>query len=97
MFVARLGSVFTGTDYPEDLNEFVIYPNPANDKFILQSVSIINEIKIYNSNGEITYSHTDLKQYERNEINISFLPAGIYFVQVFHAEKFYCRKIIIQH
>ncbi len=55
-----------------------IYPNPTSDKFYIESKFFADEIKILNLAGEILYRST--LNTEKIEIDISNLPAGVYFV-----------------
>ncbi len=55
-----------------------IYPNPTADKFSIESKFFADEIKILNLAGEVLYRET--LSAEKTEIDISNLPAGVYFV-----------------
>ncbi len=55
-----------------------IYPNPTSGKFYIESKFISDEIKILNLTGEVLYSK--ILNAETTEIDISNLPAGVYFV-----------------
>ncbi len=97
MFVARLGVTPTGIEYLQNANEFAIYPNPGNGQFILRSDEDLKSIEIYNLTGEKIYSMSNLKQQLQNEINISTLPDGIYFVQLQSENGVSIQKLIVQH
>ncbi|MES2285882.1 MAG: T9SS type A sorting domain-containing protein [Bacteroidota bacterium] len=78
-----------------------ISPNPSNGKFTIElsSSGVSNDnkyvVKIYNVLGEQTYL-SELKQLTRNEIDLSHVPKGIYFVNVYIDNKIYIRKIVKQ-
>jgi arabinogalactan endo-1,4-beta-galactosidase len=68
-------------DQFEIANEFIVYPNPANDiLYVKSSGEIINNIKIYNANGVLVRNHSEDLQLQ--SINISVLPKGIYFLRI---------------
>ncbi|MDP1746417.1 MAG: right-handed parallel beta-helix repeat-containing protein [Bacteroidota bacterium] len=79
----------------------IISPNPSNGKFAIElsSSGISNNnkfvVKIYNVLGEqICFS--ELKPLTHNEIDLSNVPKGIYFVNVYNGDKIYTRKIVKQ-
>ncbi len=55
-----------------------IYPNPTAGKFFIDNKFLSDEIKILNLAGEVLYRST--LNFEKTEIDISNLPAGVYFV-----------------
>ena len=57
---------------------FRIYPNPANDKFIVESESIVS-IKLYDMLGKEAITQT---ADGKTEIDISHLPKGVYNVRI---------------
>ena len=74
-------------------SEISISPNPSSGIFTLQSTAEITTIEIYNVLGEEVYK-SEVKS-QKEEINLSNQPSGIYFVKVITDEKVYSRKIII--
>ena len=76
--------------------ELSIYPNPANDKFVIQSDEQISAIEIYNLAWEMISLKVDFNQQLKQEINVSLFPAGIYFVKVLCNDKLYYKRLIIQ-
>ncbi len=97
MFVAKIGSVPTGTDYLSDTDEFNIFPNPGNGQFTLRTDGIIHSIDVYSISGEKVYSQTNLKQPLNTRINLSALSPGIYLIKANVEERQYSRKLIIQN
>lgn len=65
----------------EDELEYSIYPNPTNGFLQLSSDKLIGEIRIYNTTGEIIQIHRGLSLYNK-ALNIEFLPAGLYVIEV---------------
>jgi hypothetical protein len=73
-------------------NQMLIYPNPANDKMIIQLLKPEeNGLKIYNSLGQLMDENTTIA----NQYNIqtSRLHGGIYFVKAGNMTK----SFIVQH
>jgi hypothetical protein len=56
-----------------------IFPNPASKLVHLESSSIIQEIKIFNSTGKLVLSQSALWTYE-SKFDVSDLPPGVYIV-----------------
>ena len=59
-----------------DLNSYVLSPNPANDKLTIDGVSDY-DAKIYNDLGQFI-----MKTSNTNTIDVSTLSKGIYFIKV---------------
>ncbi|MGZ4082054.1 MAG: T9SS type A sorting domain-containing protein [Bacteroidia bacterium] len=59
---------------------FSIFPNPATDKITIQSKNELGTISILNSLGENVFQ--SISKDVREQIDISKLPSGIYFVEV---------------
>ncbi len=77
------------TNNSEFETEFVtIYPNPISDILTIKSENNIVKINILNSSGNII-----LQSYQNN-INLSNLNSGIYFVEIFTIDNVFIRKII---
>ncbi|MES2285884.1 MAG: right-handed parallel beta-helix repeat-containing protein [Bacteroidota bacterium] len=85
----------------ELVNDLIISPNPSKGKFIIElsnpggANNNIYIVKIYNVLGEQIYL-SELNQLTRNEIDLSIVPEGIYFVNVYIDNKIYTRKIVKQ-
>ncbi len=58
--------------------DYLIYPNPADDHFYISNVTSEVQVVIYNSTGMVVYS----EKTNGNEINVSHLAPGLYFVKV---------------
>lgn len=71
-----------------------IYPNPVNNKFIINNLDEFTEYLILNINGGILKKNT-LKPFQ-NEIEIINLTSGIYFVRLLGKGESFTTKIIKQ-
>jgi len=78
--------------------EFLIYPNPAAEKFYISSASVIGNvmIKIFDARGTLVRSFRAEGIFPgREEINIQNLPGGIYYLAVSSTEKNEIHKLLI--
>ena len=78
-------------------NEFYISPNPSSGLFTINMENVTGkmaEVEIYNVLGEKVYK-SDVKS-QKEEINLSNQPKGIYFVKIIADEKVYEQKIVIE-
>src|SRR6185437_6295427 len=67
-----------------------IYPNPANNKIIIDETNVV-EVKFFDVLGnEITTT-------KQNQIDVSNLPNGVYFIQVQTSTGISTQKIMVQH
>jgi len=87
------GSIGTGITETSSNVSFNIYPNPAKDNLFINSGSLINEMSIINSTGQIVYTATNIPG--NTSINISTFKQGIYFVNVTNNEGSYTKRILI--
>ncbi len=74
----------TGTMVLNEINksEFKVYPNPVKDiLFVEGKLNSISRLELINSEGKRIQSF-DLELNNRNKINISNLPNGIYFYKI---------------
>jgi len=74
----------------------MLYPNPNNGKFSINSVNTINLIEVYNMLGELIYAASDINPQTQKEIDISAAPKGIYFVKISDKDKTCTVKIVVQ-
>ena len=75
-----------------------IYPNPANDIFIINVKSKFKNslVEILNVFGEKIFSEKILND-SKEEIHFNNVLSGVYFVKVFDGENNYCKKLIVEH
>lgn len=99
-FVVGNISASTGINNQDLSNNFVLYPNPANDKLSFGPLipkggtQAVSEISIYNSLGKKVNSDKPVSSaMNQLEINVSKLPDGIYFLSVGDLNK----KFVIRH
>ena len=77
-FIANF-SYNTGIDENEN-SVYTLYPNPANDKILIESATPVNRCEIYRLDGSMVYSLQNRS--EKLEINVSDLPSGTYIINV---------------
>jgi len=84
-------------EYERD--DLLIYPNPAKDKFKVQSSKskvVVSEIKIYDLNGRKMIEKLFPVGSETIEIDVSGLKSGVYFCRLISENKSVTKKLIIQ-
>ena len=69
-------SLITGLNETKTNHTFLLYPNPTNG-IIRSSVGNVKSIEVLNELGEII-----IKQFDANEIDLTNMPAGIYFIKL---------------
>lgn len=67
----------------QDLNfSFTIYPNPTTNYFHIESSKLYSQIIIYDLTGKLIYKKEYYNSIAKQNININYLPKGIYFVNI---------------
>ena len=65
---------------PEVENNFIIYPNPANDIIYLKLLpERVKNIRMFNISGQVVLSKKD---YYKNAVNIGKIPSGLYLMEI---------------
>jgi hypothetical protein len=75
-----------------DLDTFKFYPNPVNDNLHLSYSKELTSVKVINSQGQVLFLKSVLDK--NAQINMSNLPAGIYFVEVKSLDTYKTIKVI---
>lgn len=59
---------------------FTIYPNPVNEKIVINSEKVLRDVFIYTNQGQLIkcYKQSDYL----NEIGVDFLLSGVYFLKL---------------
>lgn len=77
------------------LNEFSLFPNPASDMLYCKNDGAAGTLQVLNSVGALI----DVQQIQVNDllsINISELPAGVYFIRLLSDETIQTKRFIKQ-
>lgn len=94
MYRYKFDAPTSTTSLDKEDNNFNVYPNPFLDKLSIDTKLIAQNrfyVKVYNATGRIVYNSEKL--ISANEINLVFLPKGIYML-VLSNEQVYSKKII---
>jgi hypothetical protein len=72
--------------------EVSIYPNPSNGILSIKTVSKINQVRIFDQTGKLTFTDASGK----STIDISGNRTGVYYVEVLTEMKRYVQKVLLQ-
>ncbi len=78
----------------EQKNEHIsIYPNPANSILYINGLTGPAFVRIYNTYGKLMLTNTDILH---GELNVSFLPIGIYIIMIETNKESFVKKFSIR-
>ncbi|MDF1672157.1 MAG: PKD domain-containing protein [Vicingaceae bacterium] len=85
-------------DLLDNSEEFTVYPNPASDivNIRAENSSVINEIIIFNTMGQIVLSDNSLNRSSQVQIDVSRLKDGLYFLNIKSEKGVTTKKINIK-
>jgi hypothetical protein len=75
---------------PENNKSIRLFPNPANDIFVVDGVSENAVLSFYDSQGK------QIAVFYGNTANVSILPSGMYSVHVIDGENVFVDKVIVR-
>ena len=78
----------------EDENSFMVYPNPNNGQFIIESVFGFNGFKIYDQIGKLIHVENLVSLNYIHNVNIDLLN-GVYLIELTTPKTIYSSKIIV--
>jgi hypothetical protein len=98
--IREVNSVTIGIDGITLVNELNIYPNPSSGIFTVESSGVSGKslIEVYNVFGGKVFE-TSLAQTTKgatNEINLTTLPSGIYFIQLVNQKGRISKRVVIE-
>lgn len=79
----------TGLDSQKEDSEILIYPNPATNYLMINSLKTVDKVEIYDLMGK-----TSITSNNETKINISHLQKGIYLIHIYLADKVITKKIM---
>jgi hypothetical protein len=75
---------------------FEMYPNPASGRLNFNHADLkSSELKIYNSIGQMIFSPSE-DQLRNNDLDISCLERGIYFVKIKNKDTEFTKKLLVE-
>ncbi len=83
----------TGIDKIDVSDEYTILPNPASE-YIRFDIPEKSDIQVYSSTGVCVFNKNDVSPNE--EVNVSDLAPGMYFILIKNEERTISKKVIIQ-
>jgi aminopeptidase YwaD len=83
------------TGFEEFDDKIIVYPNPANNYFLVEAVSTeLIEVIIFDAFGKLIRTE---QEYSNTKINVSGLANGLYIVMIKGNKTSLQEKILIQH
>ncbi|MBK7175444.1 MAG: T9SS type A sorting domain-containing protein [Bacteroidales bacterium] len=85
-----------GIPEPNNAEGIKIYPNPVSNYFFLELKEILKScsIEIADAQGRVVLK---INRYNKESVDVSHLPAGIYSVKVMDGKSFSVKKFLIRH
>jgi 1,4-alpha-glucan branching enzyme len=77
---------------PASLNEIILFPNPVSSYLSIRGIEGTHQFLIFTSTGKLVNT---IQVIDKAELDISYLPAGIYFYSVTKDKKTHTGKLII--
>lgn len=88
-----------GVEEVEENKEFTIYPNPTNGKIYLKMNQTedlkIKNIVVYNVFGAELSLDVEIKPTSTQQIDLTQLPNGVYFIELQTVNKSYRKKLVL--
>jgi hypothetical protein len=75
-------------------NDIVVYPNPFTNSIFITTNEVYQELFIFNTLGSTVFYKQLLQK--QNEIDVSELPSGVYYINILNNEKIATTKIVKQ-
>ena len=76
-----------------ELTGISMYPNPANNDFVVKGLDLESNITIHDMNGKLVMTK---ESYTGDAINVAQLQAGIYFVNISNDNGSATKKLIVE-
>ena len=80
--IGKMSDVVNVKEIEDHQRNVNIYPNPAKDEIHVSSEERIEEVRIYNINGQQTTVNSQQTSSTGMTINISNLNSGVYFIKI---------------
>ena len=79
-------------------NSFSVYPNPASGVVVIQSNEVFSglEISLFDMNGRLLYSESNVASSNRLQFDVSNLASGMYLLQINSEEKTTVKQLVKQ-
>lgn len=93
MFISKMlhGSITSLNNKNVNFSD-IVFPNPNKGQFQIKFSSIPNQIKIFNTNGQVI---KEIKTNNFKNSNINIDKNGLYYLQIFYNEKIVTRKVLV--
>jgi hypothetical protein len=77
-------------------NGLIIYPNPSDGQVRIDfQTTALTDLSIFNSEGSLVFNRSQINN--KSQLDLSFLPKGIYFLRFNSEGDVYTQKLVILH
>lgn len=83
----------------EATEDFRVFPNPASDQFVIEANMEQMEayqVRLYNMQGQLVRSPELMPYADRQTVNVSNLPSGLYSLLITQGSRHYSQKVVIR-
>lgn len=83
----------------EDNQDFQVYPNPAKGQLFIESSLQENtpyQVRLVDTQGRMVYTPAVGRPSDRQTLNVSGLPAGLYGLVILQGDRQYFQKVVIR-
>jgi len=77
-------------------NTLKVFPNPSSGKIRIKNGADVTQVIVYNQLGRQVYSRILTEGEKLNEIDLTRLKKGVYFIEIYDPENRHTQKIVIQ-
>ena len=81
LYGMKLIEQYLNLDKIEINSNNIVYPNPTTSKIYISSSEVINDLEVFNTSGQNMYSNKFNSFLKDKELDLSFLPAGVYMLK----------------
>jgi hypothetical protein len=90
------GDVMTGLDEDPALSEVMIFPNPNNGVFYVNSINYLpSRLLICNTLGQVLFEKNEFTTLE-DQIEVSNLTSGVYLIKLFIHNQTITRRMVVK-
>lgn len=79
----------SGLDSLTNNSGVIIYPNPANNYLMINSIKTVDKVELTDFTGRVLITSTN-----KTKIDISLLQTGVYLIRIYMGDKVHTKKLL---